>query len=225
MRLARFLLLLCLCGTQLVTLHANDAVTLTNKEGASIQAILLNYSPKEQIVEIRLTANNKRIKVQADLFDENSMNTIKDWYQRIAATRKINIRAERVSNKDGGRHYDIEFFSMAEAPVKELRVEYQIPIKSIEVEIIKTSSGSGKKKKTRTQEIEHESTSVTSGSIDVGTIQPSGRVTFSTETIPKNGPDGRNYPKGAFFKIYIGDQLIREIESEHSVQQWVSKYQ
>ena len=224
MRLPSFLLLLCLCGTQLVTLHANDVVTLTNKEGTSIQAILLDYSPTEKIVEIRLTANNKRMKVKEDLFDDNSMNTIKDWYQLIAATRKINIRAEQVSNKDGGRHYDIEFSSMAEGSVKQLRVEYQIPIKSIRVEIVKSSSGSGKKKKTKTKEIEHESTSVTSGSIDVGTIEPRGRATFSTQTISKSGPKGRNYPKGAYFKVYIGDQLIREIETGHGVQQWVSKY-
>jgi hypothetical protein len=224
MRLPSFLLLLCLWGTQLNSVHANDAVTLTNKEGVSIQAILLEYSPKDHIVEIRLTANNKRMKVKEDLFDDNSIQTIKDWYQLIAATRRIDIRAERVSNKDGGRYYEIEFGSMAEAPVNQLRVEYQIPIKSIDVEIIKTSSGKGKKKRTNTKEIKHESTSVTSGSIDVGTIEPRGRATFSTKVIPKKGPKGLNYPKGAYLKVYMGDQLIREIETEPSVQQWVSKY-
>lgn len=206
---------------------AADLVDLNSTDGRSISVLIDNYNPRKNEVAVRINGNGSLMAFKLDRLDDASQQTVKEWYKRYSVVKSLTIRTERIPAKDrDDRLFDIELSSVALIDIEDVRIDYSIPIK--ESSMVEPD---GQKAKKVFEE------RIVAGSIDVGKISAGKSRHVNSESVTIRSSQtieaskgvtkeivNKHSIKGILLQIYIGDQMVREYESQHGVKQIIEKY-
>ncbi|HAV13782.1 MAG TPA: hypothetical protein DCX06_09895 [Opitutae bacterium] len=212
-----------------------DLISLTSTDNKTISVSIDDYSVDSNSVAVRINGEGRAIPIPMDRLNEESQKAVHKWNELNALIKYISIDTERVAVGKGQREFHIELSSQSKSSVKGIRIDYSIPIKESQL-VKEESDDSNKKKKLKYNKVYEEK--ILTGSIELAEIEPQSTqmvkteaVTVATTQLINEGKDkdpkevtNNHSIKGILLKIFIGDQLIREYESQNGVKQLVDKY-
>ena len=227
------LLLLIICTALLQALPAAELVTLKSTDGRTIQASIDNFTPRNNQLTVRINGQGKRVSFGIDRLDKASQQVIAEWYETYSVLKSLTIHSERIPARNTkNRIFEIELSCAAEKDIKNVRIDYIVPLKRYTMKEAASSTA----KATKYEKVLEET--VIKGSIKVGTIAARSKRNVyseeieasSTQSIPQGkGKDpkevtNKNSIKGILLKIYVDDKLLREYESQNGVKELIQKY-
>ncbi|MGJ8639497.1 MAG: hypothetical protein ACSHYA_08895 [Opitutaceae bacterium] len=221
------ILLVCLFP---FTLFAN-LTQLTSSDGRTISVLIDAYSVEKNAVAVRINGEGSVVPIPMDRLDEASQKAVLEWNELNILTKFITVRTDRVTSGKGERLFEIELSSLAKSSVEGIRVEYFVPIKKT-----KMVKEDGDAKNPKYKKVTDET--VIKGEVEFKELKPQSSKMLKSQSIsisetqmldqgkgkdPKKVVNNHSI-KGILLKLYMGDQLIREHESQNGVKQLIAKY-
>lgn len=207
---------------------AVELIELKSTDGRAINVLIDNYVPRKKEVSIRLNGTGKLMRFSMDRLDEASQGKVEDWYELNSVVMSLTIRTERLPARvRSERLFSIELTSSAEVDIEDVRVDYLIPVKGSRM----VKEGDSDKY------VKKELKRVVEGSIDVGTIVARSERKVNTESVETSETqvlklakgktkevNNSHSIKGLLLKIYVGDTMVREYQSQNGVSELIAKY-
>ncbi len=212
---------------------AAELTPLNSTDGRSIHAAIDNFNPRNNQLSVRINGQGKLVTFGIDRLDKASQQIVADWYEVYSVVKSLTIRSERIPAKNKKeRLFEIELSCAAEKDIKDVRIDYIVPIKRSVMKPEENSTAKTVKYERVTED------TVIEGSIDVGTIVARSKRNVYSEAIEATSiqsiPQGEDKDpkevtnkhsiKGILLKVYIDDKLIREYESQNGVKELIAKY-